>query len=220
MTASTRPRIILLTSSLSYRAEPFLEAACKLDLDVTQGIDMPPPLAEYWKARLPIDFKEPQRAAQDIFNFAAHDPITAIVPVDDGATLIAALAADLLDLSANSPEAAYAARNKARMRQLLSQAGVPSPKFQVFSVDDDPREIAKQVSYPCVVKPLMLSASQGVIRANDPDEFVRAFARTRWIVRASGSATDESSDHTHVLVENFIPGFEVALEGILSHGQL
>ncbi len=213
-------RIILLTSSLSYRAEPFLEAARKLGLDVTQGIDMPQPLAAYWHATLPIDFKEPQHAAQDIFNFAAHDPVQAIIPVDDGATVIAALACDLLDLSHNSPDAAYAARNKARMRELLSLAGVPSPTFKVFRIDDDPCALAVQVKYPCVVKPLMLSASQGVIRANNADEFVKAFRRTSYIVRATGSDADESSDHSHVLVEDFIPGFEVALEGILSQGHL
>ena len=216
----TIPRIILLTSSLSYRAEPFLEAACKLGVEAIQGLDMPQPLAQYWQAALPVDFKEPAKAARDIFNFAADAPVQAIIPVDDGATVIAALACDLLDLSHNSPEAAYAARNKARMRELLAQAQAPSPAFRVFHVDDDPRTLATQIAYPCVVKPLMLSASQGVIRANDPDEFVKAFQRTSWIVRATGSQTDESSDHTHVLVEDFIPGFEVALEGILSHGQL
>ena len=221
MSESTpNPRIILLTSSLSYRAEPFLDAACRLGLDVVQGLDMPQPLAEYWQTTLPVDFKEPQRAAQDIFRFAAREPVQAIIPVDDGATVIAALACDLLDLSHNSPEAAYAARNKARMRELLHAAGVPSPRWQVFDVDDDPRALAARVDYPCVVKPLMMSASQGVIRANDPDEFVRAFQRTAWIVRATGSPADESGDHTHVLVEDYIPGFEVALEGILAHGRL
>src|SRR5438045_3534897 len=93
-----------------------------------------------------------QRPAQDIFKFAAEEPVQAIIPVDDGATLIAALACDLLDLSHNSPEAAYAARNKARMRELMTQAQVPSPAFRVFHVDDDPRALADEVTYPCVVK--------------------------------------------------------------------
>jgi biotin carboxylase len=218
--AHPKQRIILLTSSLSYRAEPFREAACRLGLEVVQGIDMPQPLAQYWQATLPVDFKEPGRAAQDIFQFAARDPVQAIIPVDDGATVIAALACDLLDLSHNSPQAAYAARNKARMRELLASAGVPSPRHRVFDAADDAHALAGQIEYPCVVKPLMSSASQGVIRANNPGEFVRAFQRTGWIVRATGSDTDENSDHRHVLVEDYIPGFEVALEGILSHGRL
>jgi biotin carboxylase len=217
---SPRKRIILLSSSLSYRAGPFLDAARAMGLDIVQGLDMPPPLAEYWHATLPIDFKAPRQAAQDIFQFAGHEPVDAIIPVDDGATVIAALASELLDLSHNSPAAAFAARNKHRMRELLAAAGVPSPKFQLFGVDDDPRSLAARVSYPCVVKPVMLSASQGVIRADNPEEFVRAFERTCRIVRFSGGEADESVDRAHLLVEDFIPGFEVALEGILVHGQL
>lgn len=213
-------RIILLSSSLSYRAGPFLDAARAMGLDIVQGLDMPPPLAEYWQATLPIDFKAPQKAAQDIFQFAGHGPVDAIVPVDDGATVIAALASELLDLSHNSPDAAFAARNKHRMRELLSAAGVPSPDFQVLGVDADPHSLAAQLSYPCVVKPLMLSGSQGVIRADNPEEFVRAFERTRRIVRFAGGEADESVDREHILVEDFIPGFEIALEGILAHGQL
>src|SRR5438105_13196470 len=96
-------RIILLSSSLSYRAEPFKEAACKLGLAVVQGLDMPPPLADYWQPTLPVDFKAPQQAAQDIFQFAANDPVAAIIPVDDGATVIAAMASELLDLPFNAP---------------------------------------------------------------------------------------------------------------------
>ena len=221
MTSSpARDRIILLASSLSYRADAFKDAACKLDLDVIQGLDMPPPLAGYWKPTLPVDFKSQQQAAQGIFDYAAQNPVQAIIPVDDGATVIAALASELLDLSSNSPEAAYAARNKRRMRELLDAAGVPSPRFQQFDVSEDPRAVAAQVSYPCVLKPLMLSGSQGVIRANNPDEFVRAFQRTSRIVRATGGESDETVDSRHILVEEFIPGFEVALEGILAHGQL
>ena len=217
---SPAPRIILLSSSLSYRSDDFKDAARKLGLDVIQGLDMPPPLADYWRPTLPVDFKAQQEAAQGIFDYAAQHPVQAIIPVDDGATVIAALASDMLDLSSNSPEAAYAARNKQRMRELLDANGVPSPHWQQYSVDDDPGAVAMQVAYPCVVKPLMLSGSQGVIRANTPEEFVRAFQRTSRIVRASGGENDESVDCRHVLVEDFIPGFEVALEGILASGQL
>src|SRR5207248_9434715 len=138
-----------------------------------QGLGRRPRLAEYWQATLPIDFKAPAKAAEDIFQFAGHGPVDAIVPVDDGATVIAALASEMLDLSHNSPDAAFAARNKLRMREVLAAAGVPSPQFQVFDCDANPHELAHNIQYPCVVKPLMLSASQGVIRADNPEEFVR-----------------------------------------------
>jgi biotin carboxylase len=207
-------------SSLTYRATPFLKAAERLGLDVVCGLDMPPPLAEYWQPTLPIDLKTPHKAAQDIFNFAAHAHVDSIISLDDSATMTAALASELLDLSHNSPDAAYAARNKTRMRELLAKAGVPSPKFQLCTVNDDPRELAQRVTYPCVVKPTMLSGSQGVIRANNADEFVRAFQRTSRIVRYSGGEDDANNDREHVLVEEFIAGIEIALEGIMTHGQL
>jgi len=213
-------RVILLSSSLSYRAEPFREAARNLGLNVTLGLDMPDPLAEYWTPTLPVDFKSPQPAAQRIFAHAKDEPVAAIIPVDDGATVIAALASEMLDLSFNSPEAAYTARNKYAMRQALARAGVPSPRCVQVGVDDDPRALAAQVSFPCVVKPTMLSASQGVIRADNETEFVRAFQRAGRIARHSGGANDENADREHLLIEEFIPGFEVALEGILLHGQL
>ena len=216
-----RKRIILLSSSLSYRAGPFLAAAHALDLDIVQGLDMPPPLAEYWQPTLPVDFKAPAKAAQDIFQFAGHGPVDAIVPVDDGATVIAALASELLDLSHNAPGAAYAARNKLRMRELLASAGVPSPKFEVFASDADASKLAQAVRYPCVVKPLMLSGSQGVIRADNPEEFVRAFNRTRAIVscyrRRDGRGAWTASISWWRII---MPGVEVVLEGILAAGQL
>src|SRR5712692_1910743 len=111
------PRVIFLTSSLSYRAEPFMEAARKLGLAVTRGLDMPPPLAEYWQATLPVDFKSPQKAAQDIFNFAARDPIQALFPLDEGATVLAAMATEPLHPTRNSSESACAARNKHRLSE-------------------------------------------------------------------------------------------------------
>lgn len=217
---SQSKRVILLSSSLSYRAEPFRAAAERLGLRVTLGLDMPDPLAEYWSPTLPVDFKLPQPAAQRIFEQARADPIAAIIPVDDGATIIAALASEMLDLSYNSPEAAYNARNKYAMRQALTRAGVPSPHSTLVSVDDDPHALAAQVRFPCVVKPTMLSGSQGVIRADNAEEFVRAFQRAGRIARNSGGANDENADREYLLIEEYIPGFEVALEGILLHGQM
>ncbi len=79
----------------------------------------------------------------------------------------------------------------------------------------DPFEVAQQVIYPCVVKPRRLSGSRGVIRANNPEEFVAAFNRLKRLLLSEGY-----TEHDSLLVEDFIPGFEVALEGILTHGQL
>src|SRR5436853_2575510 len=105
------------------------------------------------------------------------------------------------------------------MRTLLRQQGVPAPHFTVFPIDGDPAAFAHQVAYPCVVKPLILSASCGVIRANDEQEFFGAFRRVATLLLSLGLAEREDGGR-QILVEDFVPGREVALEGILTRGQL
>jgi len=106
------------------------------------------------------------------------------------------------------------------MRDVLAAAGAPSPRFAVFSIDDDPRDVARRVSFPCVVKPLFLAASRGVIRANDPVEFAAAFHRLDAILRRPEVAAQGGPLARQVLVETYIPGVEVAVEGLLSKGKL
>ncbi len=202
--------------SSTYRAQPFLDAATRLGIEVIKAIDLPPELAEYWQVPLALQFDQPEKAAQILVDFAHDKPVQAILAVDDSATVIAAMASEALGLTYNSSEAALAARNKHRMRQLLRAAGVPSPKFRLYEMNDNPARIAAEVEYPCVVKPLLLSGSRGVMRTDNPDEFVVAFQRLGRLLasfqRVPGS--------TQILVENFMPGFEVALEGLLDRGQL
>jgi biotin carboxylase len=76
--------------------------------------------------------------------------------------------------------------------------------------------LAADIEYPCVVKPLSMSGSRGVIRANDVAEFVQAFIRTRSIVL---SETQDPAT-AQILIEQYRPGFEVALDGILTDGNL
>src|SRR5216683_46735 len=121
-----------------------------------------------------------------------------------------------LGLAHNSPRAAEAARDKLLMRTLMSAGGAPCPIFRPFSLSDEPTWIATQVSYPCVVKPLRLSGSRGVIRANNPAECVVAFNRLKRLLISEGNSELETS----ILVEDFIPGYEVALEGMLTHSEL
>jgi biotin carboxylase len=105
------------------------------------------------------------------------------------------------------------------MRELLSGQGIPVPRHKVFPLDGDPREFAKQVVYPCVVKPLILSASCGVIRANDEEEFSGAFRRVGALLTNLG-LVERDEQARWILVEDFVPGIEVALEGLLTQGAL
>ncbi len=116
--------------------------------------------------------------------FAAKHPIDAVVAVDDQVTLVAAVVCEALSLRQNSVESVLAAGNKHRMRQLFQRSGVPSPGFRLCRLDDDAETLAGQLQYPCVVKPLGLSGSQGVIRVDDEPEFVRAVDRLMRILQA------------------------------------
>lgn len=213
---SEQKRVLLLFSPASYRTSPFMEAARRLGLEVVQGVDMPEALAEVWKVPLGLDFGNVEQATRAIVDYAAKQPLHAILSVDDSASLLAARASAALGLAHNSPDAALAARDKYVMRRMLAEGGVNVPRFQCFAASDDPARVAAQVEYPCVVKPLRLSGSRGVIRADSPEELIAAFTRTRRMLLADGSPLDETS----LLVERFIPGFEVALEGILTNQRL
>ena len=208
-------KLLLLMSPATYRAGAFLSAAKKLHVEVVVGIDLPEQLSEYWHVPLGLDFLNQEASVRAIVEFAEQHPIHAIISVDDSAVELAARASAALGLAHNSPQAAEAARDKLLMRTLMSKGGAPCPVFRPFSLNADPAWVATQIAYPCVVKPLRLSGSRGVIRANDTEEFSVAFNRLKRLLLSEGYSEQDS-----ILVEDFIPGFEVALEGMLTHGQL
>ncbi|MCI0393332.1 MAG: ATP-grasp domain-containing protein [Chloroflexi bacterium] len=219
---STLPqRALLLLTARTYRARPFIEAASRLGIEVVTAVEMHRQLAEYWNHPLGLEYNEPDEAAQAIVQFAAKTPLGAILAVDDSGSLVAAKASAALGLPHNAPEAAEAARDKYAMRRLLAAAGVPSPQSTRYEFEEPPattglEAIATQIPYPCVVKPLNLCGSRGVIRADDPAEFVAAAGRLQRLLYAD----DPTPDPKPFLVEQFVPGFEVALEGILDDGRL
>jgi biotin carboxylase len=214
------PRLLLLLPAATYRAEAFLEAAGRLGLDVTVASDAAHPQASLPSpAFLAMDFREPGQAASVAAAFAATVPISAAVGVDDVTAVVAAACAKALGLPHNPLESVAAARNKYRMRERLQASGLPVPRFARYSMDDDPERLAGRIPFPCVLKPLVLSASCGVIRADDRAAFVTAFHRIRTLLTTL--ALDAMGEAAYqVLVEEFIPGREVALEGLLTGGTL
>lgn len=209
-------RIMLLTTPTSYRTPAFLTAAARLGIEVLVIEDTPEPLRQIWELRYAVDFSAPERAAKELERLARTHPVRAVVPVDDTGTLLAALVSEQLGLPSNDPSAALAARDKWIMRQRFAATGVPAPKAQAFSAMANPAKIAAHVSYPCVIKPIRLSGSRGVIRADNRNEFTDAFERVRAILESDGMNLQQAS----ILVEPFVPGFEVALEGLLTDGKL
>jgi biotin carboxylase len=196
-----------------------MEAAHRLGVEVTVGSEEASTMSGLNPAGLlTLDFASPDRAAEQVAKFALRHPIAAVVPVDDQVAAVGAAISQRLGLPANSVESAAAARNKFRMRDLLARARVPQPQFRLFSFTAEPAELARQVEYPCVVKPLSLAASQGVIRADNETEFVAAVTRLAAILESI--SRDTPSGEQHFLAEQFIPDPEVAVEGLLTRGQL
>ncbi len=219
------PRVLLLLPTRTYRATDFLEAALKLNVEVVVASEEAATTADQSpRHSLVLDFSAPAAATQTIVEFAETHPITAIVGVDDDTTLLATTASEALGLPHNPVDSAKATRNKYFLRQTLATNGVSVPAYQRFSIEDDPAEIAAklgtdtQVDFPCIIKPLSLSASRGVIKADAPAEFIEAFQRTAKLLRTLQESTDPPTPY--LLVENYIPGIEVALEGILLDGEL
>ena len=217
----SKKRILLLLPTKTYRAEAFLSAASQLGVTVAIGSDQPQTLSELSPRKsFVIDFSKPEKATKTIVTFAQAHPIDAIVGVDDDTTVLVSMAAKALSLPHNSVESARTTRSKYQMRKVLAAADIPSPRFELVSINADPAKIAKHAKFPCVLKPLSLSASRGVIRVNDPKEFAKAFRRIVSILDSSDVKTRKDARTQQILVEDFIPGVEVALEGILIQGRL
>jgi len=214
------PRVLLLLPTTTYRTTAFVAAARHLDVALTVASELPSTFEQAQpEALLTLDLADPERAAERAAEFARSHPIHAVVGVDDDTAVAAAAIAERLGLRGNPVPAALAARDKNRQRQALALAGVPVPRFVLHRIDADPAILARDVPYPCVLKPLRLSASRGVIRADDARAFIAAFGRLRAILSEPAVARC-GEPARHILVEEFIPGPEVALEGLLTDGRL
>lgn len=214
-------RLLLLLTARTYRAPAFIQAAERLGIEVVKGISMHHQLADYWHYPLALHYDDLTASVATILEYNRRHPLGAIIAVDDSGALVAAEASGALGLAHNSPESAAAARDKHIMRQLLQRSGVPSPRAQLFSFKgpDTPDILARlagAIEYPCVVKPLNLNGSRGVIRANSEQQFVAASTRLWRLL----SAYDPDQVEPAFLVEQYVPGQEVAVEGLLTAGQL
>ena len=215
------PRVLLLLPTTTYRAPDFLEAAERLGVEVTVASERPSTLERLNPGGLlTLDFRDAEGAARRVREFAGSHRIDAVVGVDEDTAVAAAAIAESLGLTHNPVSAVRAARNKGLMRQRLLEAGVPAPRFRLHSLDDDPERAARTVSYPCVLKPTFLAASRGVIRADRESDFVAAWRRIAAILDDPEAARRGGAAAREILVEEFLPGGEVALEGLLERGRL
>jgi biotin carboxylase len=214
-------RVMLVLPTETYRATAFLRAAVDLGLQVVVASNEAPTLAALMEGRvLTLDLHRPAEAAERAMEFAARWPVDAVIGVDESSVLTAASIAERLDIARRNEVAAVAAtRDKRVFRRRLTDAGVRQPRFVEIDVNAD-REVldraVREVGLPCVIKPVDLAASRGVIRADtlaDVDVAVRRVGAMLSRICADGSAPP-------MLIEAYVDGVEIAVEGLVRDGQL
>jgi biotin carboxylase len=169
---------------------------------------------------LTLDFLDPEGSAAVVASFHERYPVDAIVSVDEETAVVASAIGEALALPHNAPEAANRARLKHEMRRALAAAGVPGPEFRVVDAGEGPRAVAREVRYPAVIKPVFLAGSRGVRRVDDEDALVAALEWTRGFLSQPDLAERGGEHARRILVEEYVPGDEVALEGLVTDGEL
>jgi biotin carboxylase len=209
-------RLLLILPSATYRAPDFMAAARELGVAVTVASDRAAAMSAAMGERtLTLLSSDPGAAAEAIIARAGDTPFAAIVGVDDQGLMAAAIAAERLGLAHNPPLAVARTRDKAAMRRALAEANVPQPRFVTLPAGDDVARAARETGLPCVIKPLSFSGSRGVIRADDRSQAEAAAERVRAIMASAGEPADAP-----LLIESYLPGAEVAVEGLLHSGRL
>ena len=211
---SGMPRVLVIVPNDSYRTADFVAAAEALGVDLSIASEERPPLRADDRF-VQIDCDDPKASAAAVADLASHTPVDAIVAADDTGVEIAALAAESLGLPANPPSAAHATVDKAAARHALRIAEVPQPDFRLLGSRDDPAAVVAGFDGAVVIKPTNLSAGRGVLRVDDPAEAVATVQRIRGILAASGA--DPTAD---LLIEQYIDGPEVSVEGIVWDGEV
>jgi hypothetical protein len=210
-----------LAATTGYQTRAFSDAAERLGVDLLYATDRCSVLDDPWRDRaVPIRFSDEAASLTAILDAVQKRPVDGLLAVGDRPTVIAAHVGAALGLRWHSPEAAAAARSKRRTRERLLEGGLPVPWFVPAPVSGDVRMLDPAVTFPCVVKPLALSGSRGVMRANNEAELVAAFYRLRAILGAPDLRSERNPDHEMALVEGFIEGREFAVEGLLNEGRL
>jgi biotin carboxylase len=211
-----KPRLLLIAPHSSYRIVPYLNAAAQLGIDVLVASTSEHSLVSAVAEGLRIDLGDPDAALARILQTAGLRSYAGVVATDDGVVALAARVAEALGLPHNPLDAATLTQRKDLARARLAQHGVPVPAHRRIDLDADLRAQAIHINFPCVVKPLSLSGSRGVIRADNAAELVAACERIRAIV----SALPSDEERRYLLAEDYLPGQEVAVEAMLHNGEL
>src|SRR5271170_3840373 len=215
------PRLLIFTAKLGYQTRSFDEVARKLGVDLVFVTDRCHQLDNPWGDRaIPVHFESPDAAAYAVLEAMRGQAVDGILALGDRPAVAAAYVARGLGILYNHPASVEACRSKLRMREVFREAGLRVPWFRSVSLSPTPEPALLGISYPCVAKPLSLSASQGVVRANFREEFVAAVTRICRLLESPEIRATREPNLDQILIEGYIPGREVAVEGLLTNGEL
>jgi hypothetical protein len=214
-------RLLLFTAKLGYQTRSFEDAAHRLGAQLVYVTDRCHQLEDPWGDRaIAVHFETPEVAAYTVMEELRGQDVSGILALGDRPAAAAAYAARGLGVRHNHPAAVEACRSKLRMKEVFRDAGLSVPWFLHLPIEPTPEPVLLGISYPCVLKPLSLSASQGVVRANNREEFLAAASRVRRLLQSPEILATREPNLDQMLVEGYIPGREVAMEGLLTEGEL
>jgi len=218
---SPSKRLLLFTAKLGYQTRSFEEAARNLGVQLVYVTDRCHQLEDPWGDQaIPVHFETPEVASYTMMEALRGQEVSGILALGDRPAAAAAYAARGLGVRYNHPAAVEACRSKLRMKEVFRDAGLTVPWFRSLPIDPAPEPVLLGISYPCVLKPLSLSASQGVVRANNREEFLAAATRVRRLLKSPEVLATREPNLDQMLVEGYIPGREVAVEGLITDGAL
>jgi biotin carboxylase len=214
-------RILLLLPTTTYRSSDFIAAAQRMGMEVVVASEEANTMSRLHPNKfLTLNFRDLDSSKAAVREFHSRWPIEAVIPVDEDTAVAAAAIGEALSLRHNSVQSAWAARDKYQLAELLRKRSVQGPRTVLRSVREAPEMLARQATYPCVLKPRSLSASRGVIRVNKPSEYAAAWTKILAILQTVEARARGGPSCEYILEQEFVPGVEFALEGLLSGGKL
>lgn len=210
-------RLLLISHHNSYRIAPYIKAARNLGLDVSIASEGEHSLVSEVANGIHINFTDLQITLAKILEENDRQAFCGILGSDDQTVELAAHIAGILGLVHNPVHSAACTRRKDIARSRLFEAGCPVPDHRLLDLQQPLEAQLNELTWPCVLKPLNMSASRGVIRADDIDQMKQAALRIQYIIEQE---SDDTFEQTHLLVEEYIDGIEIAFEGYLQNGTL
>jgi len=217
----SRPRILLFAAKLGYQTRAFDQAAKKLGVELVFVTDRCHQLDDPWHDRaVPVRFEAPEEAALAVMQAQSGLRVDSVLALGDRPTMAAAYVARGLGITHNHPASVEACRSKLRLREVFRGAGLPTPWFRTVPLQAIPEPALTDITYPCVLKPISLSASQGVVRVNNREEFLAGASRLKRLLESAEIQATREPNLDRMIVEEYLPGREVAVEGLLTGGEL